>query len=81
MPPLAPIGEGVSTAADVGNIAMDVYRSNPEQAKSMAKQAVKGVAESLVPDPIGDLQQGLVNARSMLQKLQRIGSRFIPTSQ
>lgn len=81
VPPLAPIGEGVSTAADVGNIAMDVYRSNPEQAKSMAKQAVKGVAESLVPDPIGDLQQGLVNARSMLQKLQRIGSRFIPTSQ
>ena len=81
VPPLAPIGEGVSTAADVGNIAMDVYRSNPEQAKSMAKQAVKGVAESLVPDPIGDLQQGLVNARSMLKKLQRIGSRFIPTSQ
>ena len=44
MPPLAPIGEGVSTAADVGNIAMDVYRSNPEQAKSMAKQAVNRIS-------------------------------------
>jgi len=81
IPPLAPIGEGVSTAADVGNIAMDVYRANPEQAKAAAKQAIKGVAESLVPDPIGDLQQGLTNARSMLQKLQRAGSRFVSISQ
>ena len=81
VPPLAPIGEGVSTAADVGNIAMDVYRANPEQAKAAAKQAVKGVAESLVPDPIGDLQQGITNARSMLKKLQRAGSRFLPISQ
>jgi hypothetical protein len=81
IPPLAPIGEGVSTAADVGNIAMDVYRANPEQAKTVAKQAIKGVAESLVPDPIGDLQQGITNARSMLKKLQRAGSRFLPISQ
>ena len=81
VPPLAPIGEGVSTAADVGNIAMDVYRANPEQAKAAAKQAIKGVAESLVPDPIGDLQRGLTNVRSMLQKLQRAGSRFVSISQ
>jgi hypothetical protein len=81
VPPLAPIGEGVSTAADVGNIAMDVYRANPEQAKAVAKQAIKGAAESLLPDPIGDLQQGLTNARSMLKKLQRAGSRFISISQ
>jgi hypothetical protein len=81
VPPLAPIGEGVSTAADVGNIAMDIYRANPEKAKAMAKQAVKSTAESLMPDPIGDLEQGLANARSMLQKLQRVGARFIPTAQ
>ena len=49
--------------------------------QAIIKQAIKGVAESLVPDPIGDLQQGLTNARSMLQKLQRAGSRFVSISQ
>ena len=80
-PPTAPLGEAVSTSADVLNPLITEARENPEQAKAIIKQAVKGVAESLVPDPIGDLQQGITNARSMLKKLQRAGSRFLPISQ
>jgi len=80
-PPAAPLGEAVSTGADVLNPLIDTARENPEQTKAVIKQAVKGVAESLVPDPIGDLQQGITNARSMLKKLQRAGSRFLPISQ
>ena len=80
-PPTAPLGEAVSTSADVLNPLITEARENPEQTKAIIKQAVKGVAESLVPDPIGDLQQGITNARSMLKKLQRAGSRFLPISQ
>lgn len=79
-PPTAPLGEAVSTSADVLNPLITEARENPEQAKALAKQAVKSIAES-IPDPIGDLQQGITNARSMLKKLQRAGSRFFSTSQ
>lgn len=81
IPPLAPLGEGISTGADLLNPAISAVRENPEKAKAMVKQAAKNVAESLVPDPIADLEQGLTNARSMLQKLQRAGSRFVSTLQ
>ena len=48
-PPAAPIGEAVSTSADVGNILMDVYREDPERAKRIVKQQ----AQRLIPsDPI-----------------------------
>ena len=80
-PPAAPFGGGMSTLSDAANVGIDVYREDPEKAKAMAKQAAKNVAESLVPDPISDLEQKLTNARSMLQKLQRAGSRFVSTLQ
>jgi hypothetical protein len=48
-PPAAPIGEAVSTAADVANIGIDVYREDPERAKRMVKQQVQRVIPS---DPV-----------------------------
>ena len=56
-PPAAPLGEGVSTFGDVSNTLIDIIRENPEQAKAFVKGAAKNVAESLIPDPIGDLQK------------------------
>lgn len=47
IPPVAPIGEAVSTAADVANIGIDVYRQNPERVKQFAKQQIKKVAEPI----------------------------------
>jgi hypothetical protein len=48
-PPAAPIGEAVSTVADVANIGIDVYREDPERAKRMARQQ----AQRLIPsDPV-----------------------------
>ena len=49
IPPLAPIGEAVSTAADVANIGIDVYRKDPEKAKQMVKQQAKRMVPA---DPI-----------------------------
>lgn len=47
IPPLAPVGEAISTAADVANIGIDVYRQNPERVKQFAKQQIKKVAEPI----------------------------------
>jgi len=49
VPPLAPIGEAVSTAADVANIGIDVYREDPEKAKQMVTQQAKRMIPA---DPI-----------------------------
>ena len=58
-PPAAPIGEAVSTSADVGNILMDVYREDPERAKRIVKQQ----AQRLIPsDPIVRPAQRAVQA-------------------
>ena len=49
VPPLAPIGEAVSTAADAANIGIDVYREDPEKAKQMVTQQAKRMIPA---DPI-----------------------------
>lgn len=46
-PPAAPIGEAVSTAADVANIGIDAYRQNPEKAKQFAKEQLEKATEPL----------------------------------
>jgi hypothetical protein len=49
VPPLAPIGEAVSTVADVANIGIDVYREDPKKAKQMVTQQAKRMIPA---DPI-----------------------------
>ena len=66
-PPTAPLGEGISTAADVINPAIDTIRENPEQAKAFAKGAVKGIAENLMPDPVRDVKR-LIDQFSAVQR-------------
>ncbi len=66
-PPTAPLGEGISTAADVINPAIDTIRENPEQAKALAKGAVKGIAKNLMPDPVRDVKR-LVDQFSAVQR-------------
>lgn len=63
-PPAAPIGEAVSTVADVANIGIDVYREDPEKAKRMAKQQVQRMVPS---DPI------VAPAQRAVQAIQRGG--------
>lgn len=60
IPPAAPIGEAVSTAADVANIGIDVYRQNPERVKQFAKQQLQKVAEPIVK-PIQTAQRLIEN--------------------
>jgi len=56
-PPAAPLGEGISTFADVANTGIDIYREDPEKAKELARGAVKGVAENVLPNPVRDVQR------------------------
>ena len=46
-PPAAPIGEAISTTADVANIGIDVYRENPEKAKQFAKEQLQKATEPI----------------------------------
>lgn len=66
-PLAAPLGEGISTFGDVSNTVIDTIRENPEQAKALAKGAVKGIAENLMPDPVRDVKR-LVDQFSAVQR-------------
>jgi len=66
-PPAAPLGEGISTFADVANTGIDIYREDPEKAKELARGAVKNVAENVLPNPVRDVQR-LIDRFSGFQK-------------
>jgi len=57
-PPAAPIGEAVSTTADVANIATDLYREDPERAKQFIKQQVtKAIPKPPVVQQVQQVQR------------------------
>jgi len=66
-PPAAPIGEAVSTVADVANIGIDVYREDPERAKQFIKQQVK----KAIPKP--PVVQQVQQVQRAAQAIQRGG--------
>jgi len=50
-PPAAPIGEAISTTADVANVGIDLYREDPERAKKFAKEQI---AKAIPKPPLSE---------------------------
>lgn len=60
VPPLAPIGEAVSTTADVANIGIDLYREDPERAQQFARETLsKAVPKPPLSEQIGRIPQAV----------------------
>ena len=74
-PPAAPIGEAVSTTADVANIGIDLYREDPERAKKFAKEQISKVIPK--PPVIQQVQQ----VQRAAQAIQRGGKTKIKAGQ
>ena len=66
-PPAAPIGEAVSTTADVANIGIDLYRKDPERAKKFARETIS----KAVPKP--PVVQQVQQVQRAAQAVQRGG--------
>lgn len=66
-PPAAPIGEAISTTADVVNIVTDLYREDPERAKQFVKQQIK----KAIPKP--PVVQQVQQVQRAAQAVQRGG--------
>lgn len=66
-PPAAPIGEAVSTTADVANIGIDLYREDPERAKKFARETIS----KAVPKP--PVVQQVQQVQRAAQAVQRGG--------
>lgn len=66
-PPAAPIGEAISTTADVANIGIDLYREDPERAKQFIKQQIK----KAIPKP--PVVQQVQQVQRAAQAIQRGG--------
>jgi hypothetical protein len=66
-PPAAPIGEAVSTTADVANIATDLYREDPERAKRFVREQITKV----IPKP--PVVQQIQQVQRAVQAVQRGG--------
>jgi len=74
-PPAAPIGEAVSTTADVANIGIDLYREDPERAKKFAKEQISKV----IPKP--PVVQQVQQVQRAAQAIQRGGKTKIKAGQ
>ena len=60
VPPLAPIGEAISTTADVANIGIDLYREDPERAQQFARETLsKAVPKPPMSEQIGRIPQAV----------------------
>lgn len=73
-PPAAPIGEAVSTAADLANIGIDAYRKNPEAIKQFAQQQLQEKVIEPVTRPVKTVQRAIENPEEFARnELEYIG--------
>lgn len=77
VPPVAPISEAVSTAADVANIGIDVYRQDPERIQRFAKQQVQEKIVEPITRPIKTAQKLIEDPEEFFQnELKYIGGQI-----
>lgn len=77
VPPVAPISEAVSTAADVANIGIDIYRQDPERIQRFAKQQIQEKIVEPITRPIKTAQKLIEDPEEFFQnELKYIGGQI-----